>query len=909
MAYLVALRMLIVIVLSSKKIEKNNKKLLELRITSVKEQNKQQKPGGENTEKNLGIDTVKSKVVDLKYTNAKKEGHKADIALLCDNLGIAFSNLGDFRKAKNYYELELEIAKELGDRAGEGGAYGNLGIAFFNLGDFRKAIHYFELDLEIAKEVGDRAEVGDKASEGGAYGNLGIAFGSLGDCRKSIRYFELDLEIAKEVGDKAGEGRAYGNLGNAFVSLGDFRKAIDYYELHLKIAKEVGDKSGEGRLYGNLGIAFRDLGNFRTAKNYCELELEIANEVGDKAGEGRAYGHLGNIFVSLGDFRKAIDYYALDLKIAKEVGDRAGEGSAYGSLANAFLNLGDFRTAKNYNELELEIAKEVGDKAGEGCAYGSLGIAFFNFGDFRKAIDYYELHLKIAKEVGDKNGEANAYVKLGLSFESQGFLPKALAYYERSVRLFNRVRDLLQSKDEWKIGYRNEVDSAYTGLWRVLLKQDNLVEALIAAEKGRAQALTDLMISQFGIEESQSPLEEEEEQYFQLRRSLPSSTVFQAFDGVTSEMNFWVLSKDEPVYFGQKKIGEARPLLDDATRFLQSLIHTTYKQIGVRSEVMCENRSMDPLRENRYKADEKSDGESSQPFFLQESSLSTLYNIIIQPIADLVQGDELIIVPDGPLWLAPYAALMDADSKYLCELFRIRLIPSLTSLKLIADCPNDYHSRSGALLVGDPWIEEVTNLKGEKFLDPLPFARQEVEMIGKILNVTPMIGKKATKREVLKGLSSVALVHIAAHGRMETGEIALTPDSKQVSRIPTKEEDYILNMSDVLSVKMRARLVVLSCCHSGRGEIKAEGVVGIARAFMGAGARSVLVSLWAIDDEAALEFMKIFYHHLVEGRSASESLNKAMKHLRESDKYSDVRYWAPFVLIGDDVTLDFSQTE
>jgi len=177
-------------------------------------------------------------------------------------------------------------------------------------------------------------------------------------------------------------------------------------------------------------------------------------------------------------------------------------------------------------------------------------------------------------------------------------------------------------------------------------------------------------------------------------------------------------------------------------------------------------------------------------------------------------------------------------------------------------------------------------------------------MIGQILDVTPLTGKKATKTEVLKELSSVALVHIAAHGLMETGEIALTPDPKRRSRIPMKK-DYLLTIEDVLNAKLRARLVVLSCCHSGRGEIKAEGVDGIARAFMGAGARSVLVSLWAIDDEATLEFMRRFYHHLVEGRSASEALNLAMKNLRESDKYSDVKYWAPFVLIGDDVTLEF----
>ena len=114
-------------------------------------------------------------------------------------------------------------------------------------------------------------------------------------------------------------------------------------------------------------------------------------------------------------------------------------------------------------------------------------------------------------------------------------------------------------------------------------------------------------------------------------------------------------------------------------------------------------------------------------------------------------------------------------------------------------------------------------------------------------------------------------------------------------------------MADVLNAKLQARLVVLSCCHSGRGKIKAEGVVGIARAFLGAGARSVLASLWAINDEATLEFMRKFYEHLIEEQSATTSLNQAMKWMRESDNFSDMSNWAPFVLIGDDVTLNLSR--
>jgi len=188
-------------------------------------------------------------------------------------------------------------------------------------------------------------------------------------------------------------------------------------------------------------------------------------------------------------------------------------------------------------------------------------------------------------------------------------------------------------------------------------------------------------------------------------------------------------------------------------------------------------------------------------------------------------------------------------------------------------------------------------------------------MIGDILNIPPLTGAEATKNKVLERIKSVALVHIAAHGRAETGEIALAPNAgwendpkilktRLKVKIP-KEEYYILKMSDVLAVHLRARLVVLSCCHSGRGEESSEGVVGIARAFLAAGARSVLVSLWAISDEATMEFMRRFYQHLTEGESASVALHQAMKTLRNSEKFCAVKYWAPFVLVGDDVRIEF----
>ncbi|CAH3151089.1 unnamed protein product, partial [Pocillopora meandrina] len=672
------------------------------------------------------------------------------------------------------------------------------------------------------------------------------------------------------VGDKHGEGGAYGNLGNAYHSLGDFKKAIEYHNLHLKIAKEVGDKHGEGRAYGNLGIAYDSLGDFKKAKEYHNLDLKIAKEVGDKHGEGNAYGNLGNAYHSLSDSKKAIEYHNLNLKIAKEVGDKHGEGRAYGNLGNAYHFLGDFKKAIEYHNLHLEIAKEIGDKHGE----------------------------------GDKSLEAIAYCSLGRVSELQGRLPKAVEHYQASISLFNSLRVLLKSKDEWKVNFRNQHQMAYTGLWRVLVEQGNVDEALFVAEKGRAQALTDLMESSFRGGTSHHKREDED---CAVLKNVPSNTVFQAVD--EANVNLWVVSEGKQVQLRQSKLKGFVSENSGSSQSFESFMLGVYTQLGVRSNVRCENRSLDALREGRSKVDEKTKEANPQPHFQQDGCLSSLYDIVMKPVADLIQGDELLIIPDGSLWIAPYAALKDGNSKYLCESFTIRVVPSLASLRLIADCPDDYHKSSDALLVGDPWVSEVTNSDGEKVLEQLPCAKEEVEMIGEILNITPITGRKATKREVLKRLSSVSLVHFAAHGCPETGEIALTPDLDRISTVPTEKEDYILTIRDVLNVQLRAKLVVLSCCHSGRGEIKAEGVVGIARAFMGAGARSVVVSLWAIDDEATLEFMKCFYQHLAEGKSTSKSLNLAMKSLRESDEFHDIKYWAPFMLIGDDLTFDLMAKE
>ena len=141
--------------------------------------------------------------------------------------------------------------------------------------------------------------------------------------------------------------------------------------------------------------------------------------------------------------------------------------------------------------------------------------------------------------------------------------------------------------------------------------------------------------------------------------------------------------------------------------------------------------------------------------------------MFIAPVNDFLEEPEVIIVPDRRLYKVPFAALSEKEgAEYLSETHRIRVIPSLTTLKIIQDSPEDYHSNTGALVIGNPEVDG---------LQPLPGARKEAEMVGRLVGVPPLVEEKATKQAVLERISSVSLIHFAAHGNAERGEIALSP--------------------------------------------------------------------------------------------------------------------------------------
>jgi tetratricopeptide (TPR) repeat protein len=216
-------------------------------------------------------------------------------------------------------EAGLAAARRLKDRGAEGRHLGTLGIAYRNLGETRRAIEYYEQELSIAQEIGDRG------GEGSALRGLGQSYADLGETGRAIDFHEQALKIDREIGDRLRESADLGNLGSAYYYLGETRRAIEYYEQYLAIAREAGDRYGEGNALWGFGVAYAALGETRRAVGYHEQHLAIAREMGDRSGQGNALWCMGLALDKLGDRARAIAHAEAALKIYEQMEDPKAE--------------------------------------------------------------------------------------------------------------------------------------------------------------------------------------------------------------------------------------------------------------------------------------------------------------------------------------------------------------------------------------------------------------------------------------------------------------------------------------------------------------------------------------------------------------------------------------------------------
>jgi tetratricopeptide (TPR) repeat protein len=719
-----------------------------------------------------------------------------------------------------------------------------------------------------------------------------------------------------------------------FVEKTQYQAAIDFFNQALMIYQVIGNISGEMKVIHAKGIIYVVIGNKEKAKEYFEQCLKIAKDIDDKYAQGLYLGNLADPSLyseTPQDIAEKIRQKAQNsLDIAREIQDYRMEWLALDKLGLASSITNNYQDAVKHFEQLLEVALKSLDISGMLQACQNLGGAYNELKNYEKAIEYLRQGVEIAYQVGENQTLALALSGLGVTLFKANYLTEAEEKLFQAIDIFEQQRKGLGRNDANKISIFETQISTYEYLQEVLVAQEGKTdEALVVAERGRAQAFLELLQKRLSTNLETLPENKKTtiKQIQEIAKTQKSTLV--EYSIITDEnigyekLYIWVIQPDGEVIFREvdltsldtslgKLVSQTRKYMvksaknrseeqnepvfqvGDLVRLKRDSDHPDYRRVVV--EVYPESQTVGL----RFASNPDS---TVRKFLLTEVvivkshnilRLQKLYQLLIDPISELLPRDTntpIIFVPHKELFLVPFSALLDRQEEYLIDRQTILYAPAIQVLEFTNKRRQEIRGQAQEILV-------VGNPKPmPQRLSSLPFSTDEAKKIAYSLNTTAIVEEYATEQTIRQKLSNTKLIHLATHGTFNDNEplqsaIALAPSGKE------SNQNGWLTATEILNYKLNAELVVLSGCDTGLGRITGDGVIGLSRCLFAAGVPSVIVSLWQVPDESTAELMVDFYKYWTQQTpNKAQALRQAM--LETKKKYPYPEQWAAFILIGE----------
>ncbi|NAS31031.1 CHAT domain-containing protein [Flavobacteriaceae bacterium R38] len=908
------------------------------------------------------------KALDLLNQISLDKSRKSVLTL--DQIGVAHLRLGNFEKAKASLEKAIYIAKNDYDLHKK-----NIGKLFLTYAlihdyskEYEKAIDLYNTALEIQiKEYGENHQ-----NLIVIYNNLGVVNYLLFEVDKALFFYEKTLALKEKIlyENHISILRTKENIALVYLSNGEYKKALDYF-INVLSAKEktILNERYLAPTYDYLGLTYHAIGNLDKALDFKKKALLIFTNVFSENHYRVMEEHtgIGSLYISKKDYKKAKFHFNKAIHINSVLFKTANKTplGTYSGLANAFLGLKDFDSAIENYQIELENRiKLYGEKHPFAAAtLNDIGSLYFKKKEFKKALAYYEKSLTILNQKDKKESQIKIYksgngdyllqtlasisnIHLQLYLKNNGIndLNKSITTYKKAEKridtlkqIFTRYEDRLEFSKIGEEIYPSSIRANYL----LNTKKENietLKKAFYYSEKSHADVLEEILSAskakQFsGLSDSLVNLEstlKSRRAYYQSRiteeqdKEKADSTVLASFEDKLFTINrrydslTEVFQKDYPKYHQLKydhaviSVSQVQQKLNDNTTLLEYFTadSLTYAFVISKNKFDVKELSTDSLL---AKVEQQRNALSQKNLVSYKKMSRTLYQELISPIADLLVGEHLIIVPDGPLWHLNFDLLLskDTDSRnpqqlpYLLNTYAISYAnsanllfnrPDFDKSKVLNQALAFSYADTTALADGNVMRLGTLRDAGED----LPGTRKEIKAISDIVDGVYYYGKEAVEANFKKDADRYGIVHLALHGEVDNEN----PQNSKLFFTKSNDtiEDNLLYSHELFALHVPAELTVLSACNTGTGKIaKGEGIMSLGNAFQYAGTKSLLLSSWEVADDTAPELMKYFYANLKEGMSKPKALQQAkLEYLKTADPArSNPFYWGNFYIVGD----------
>lgn len=846
-------------------------------------------------------------------------------ALTTNNIGESHRLLGEKRKALSFFEQALRLSRGAKDRVGEARSLNSLGATYSDLGDMQKALDAYTQSLPLRRDLPSRAIT---------MNNIGRAYDLLGAQQEALGYYEQTLQIARSAKARRTEADTLNYMGLSFWAAGDNARAIERFEQALPVAQEVKYVVVEAQIYNNLGLVYNSMSEWQKAIDALNKALPLLRQTGNRQGEAYTLNNLGFAYDALGDKVKALDHHQQALKASLEVGDRLREAKIHYGIARIESSRNNLKPARNQIEQTIKIVESLRQK----LASPDLRAAYR-----ASAQQYYDLYIDVLMRMGKRAPKGISQTRL---------IAEALQVSERA-----RARSLIELLTEASADIQQGVDAKLVERERDLQEQINdktteQIRLLGSRAKTELIAATGKEIERLNTElrEVETQIRTTSPRYANLTQPQPLTArqIQGLLDANTMLLEF--------------SLGEERSYLWAATPTaiysytlpkraeIEAAAKRFYDLVTARNQFVA--KESNPQKQERIA---QADAESL-------TAAAALGRMLLTPVAPLLGKKRLIVVADGALQYVPFGALsirnpqsaLTATRNPLVASHEMISLPSASTLAALRSEPAQRQKASKTVaVIADPVFEvkdervKVVSIKADdkssakpdaaakpaeaptaasdpsrillyksakdsgatdaEFRIPrLPNTRREAETILSLADNSA--GKSvfdfaATRAAATSDdLSQYRILHFATHGFLNSLNPELSGLVLSMVNEQGKPQNGYLLAPEIYNMKLPAtELVVLSACQTGLGkEIRGEGVVGLTRGFMYAGAPRVVVSLWSVNDRSTADLMKYFYEAmLAKGQRPSTALRSAQIRLMQSKQWQSPYYWAAFGLQGE----------
>lgn len=870
---------------------------------------------------------------------ARAAGDKVEESKALVNLGIIADEKGDVISARRSINQALVIINRIQNPDLKAFAYSELGVSYSLTNEIIEAKENYEKGYNFYSKLNNNERLSYLSS------NLAAIYGQLSNFKSALKFYEEGLAFAGE--NRRGQILNLIGMGDVYANLANYAKALEYYKRAKDISEEIKDVNSSAAVDVSIGTLLYNIGKPYQAIEFFDDAAKTINHQDNPYTAADLYFKTGLAYIDIDSMQKGIDYYQNGLKLAQSSGDIYNEIIITTELANSLYLFGDFKKAEDVlNKIKI-VSRKYGLTHLGNVQDLYLAKIFISKNEYPKAVSLLRKVLTTSTSISDYNTQIEAGYLLAQLSESLNNSAEADAYYNQTIKLIDELSKPLFSNSELQIFRFASLNEVYSSYAEFLYKLGRERDAFNIVEQSRSrntlQNLVNIKIT--SAVDDENLLNKLYDLDWMIKSGLYSGTALTKIKTEYDVIRNKIISADPGLarylsnLFGISDHDLAERLSDNENYITINFGKNSAQLFHLRKNDLQSreiNLSADELKLlmgeiTPIYSDEKSGRDvyyNQDLFSFNARASNELYvKLFEQVINEIPKGELLIFCLPADMAYLPVEFLVTGyddsgspyyynDKKFLIDDYPILYTPSLSVY--LHQKEKESSENKTILLVGDPLFDNKDftlsyrgGLLGEDsfnsrnvVLFPLQFSKEEISNVNNLIdNGYMLLAGNATESNFKSNAAESQIIHLSTHSFLYKDQPLIL-----FSQEDDPAEDGYLESGEILGLQINSELVVLSSCKSGLGRIdKAEGILGMQKSFFEAGAKSIIVSLWDVNDKYTSYFMESFYKFLSEGNDKAVSLQKAKLFFKEN--YSaNPYYWSAFILAGNPSAIDLQKS-